>query len=242
MSGLDVAFMTAREPFADSALNWYKDVGYFEDQLKAQLALPAEERTGLLGRFADLKEADPESAHLTDDMFATVAVSLFGAGAVSTSAFLVLAVLALLQRPELIGYLRAHPERLGGAVDELLRWNLSVGDGLPRLATADVQVGDVLVKEGELVLVLLEGANFDPEAFEDPDVLDLERKGPNPNLAFGAGRHFCPASALGRAHAEIALEVLVGRLPGLRLAVPAENLVWRTGFIKRLPERLPVAW
>ncbi|WP_330332744.1 cytochrome P450 [Streptomyces sp. NBC_00536] len=242
MSGLDVAFMTAREPFADSSLNWYKDVGYFSDALRAQLALPAEERTGLLGKFAELKEADPESAHLTDDMFATVAVSLFGAGAVSTSAFLVLAVLALLQKPELIGYLRAHPERMGKAVDELLRWNLSVGDGLPRIAMADIQVGDVLVKEGELVLVLLEGANFDPAAFERPDELDLERPAPNANLAFGAGRHFCPASALGRAHAEIALSVLVDRLPELRLAVPAENLVWRTGFIKRLPERLPVAW
>lgn len=242
MSGLDVAFMTAREPFADSALNWYKDVGYFADQLNAQLALPAEERTGLLGKFAGLKEADPESAHLTDDMFATVAVSLFGAGAVSTSAFLVLAVLALLQKPGLVGYLRTHPERMGKAVDELLRWNLSVGDGLPRIALSDIQVGDVLVKEGELVLVLLEGANFDPEAFENPDELDLERESPNANLAFGAGRHFCPASALGRAHAEIALEVLVERLPELRLAVPAENLVWRTGFIKRLPERLPVAW
>ncbi|WP_371617997.1 cytochrome P450 [Streptomyces sp. NBC_00454] len=242
MSGLDVAFMTAREPFADSALNWYKDVGYFAERLRVQLALPAEERTGLLGTFAGLKEADPESAHLTDDMFATVAVSLFGAGAVSTSAFLTLAILALLQKPELIGYLREHPERMGAAVEELLRWNLSVGDGLPRIAMADVQVGEVLVREGELVLVLLEGANFDPAAFERPDVLDLERESPAAHLAFGAGRHFCPATALARTHAEIALEVLVERLPGLRLAVPAENLVWRTGFIKRLPERLPVAW
>ncbi|MCB5166594.1 cytochrome P450 [Streptomyces bambusae] len=241
MAGLDVAFMTAAEPFADSTLNWYKDVGYFAAQLNAQLARPEAERTGLLGRFAGLKEADPESAHLTDDMFATVAVSLFGAGAISTSSFLVLAVLALLQRPELIGYLRAHPERMGRAVDELLRWNLSIGDALPRLAMADVQVGEVRVKAGELVLVLVEGANFDPAVFEDPDRLDLEREA-GPHLSFGAGRHFCPASALGRVHAEIALEVLVERLPGLRLAVPAENLVWRTGFIKRLPERLPVAW
>ncbi|WP_330298672.1 cytochrome P450 [Streptomyces sp. NBC_00503] len=242
MSGLDVAFMTAREPFADSALNWYKDVGYFAERLRVQLELPAEERTGLLGTFAGLKAADPESAHLTDDMFATVAVSLFGAGAVSTSAFLTLAILALLQRPDLIGYLREHPERMGAAVEELLRWNLSVGDGLPRIATADVQVGSVLIREGELVLVLLEGANFDPAAFENPDELDLERESPAAHLAFGAGRHFCPATALARTHAEIALEVLVERLPGLRLAVPAENLVWRTGFIKRLPERLPVAW
>ncbi|WP_455360896.1 cytochrome P450 [Streptomyces sp. SYSU K21746] len=236
MSGLDIAFMTSAETFDGSALNWYKDLGYMVEQLNA----PEGRRSGLLGKLAALRE-DPESAHLTDEMLATVAVSLFGAGAVSTSAFLVLAVLALLQRPELIGYLRTHPERIGRAVDELLRWNLSIGDGLPRLAMDDIQVGDVLVKKGELVLVLVEGANFDPAVFTDPERLDLDRTS-NPHLSFGAGRHFCPASALGRAHAEIALTALVERLPDMRLAVPAEQLVWRTGFIKRLPERLPVAW
>ncbi|MEV6653277.1 cytochrome P450 [Streptomyces sp. NPDC051219] len=236
MSGLDVAFMTSAETFEGSALNWYKDLGYMVEQLNA----PEGRRSGLLGKLAALRE-DSESAHLTDEMLATVAVSLFGAGAVSTSAFLVLAVLALLQRPELIRYLRAHPERIGRAVDELLRWNLSIGDGLPRLAMEDIQLGEVLVRQGELVLVLVEGANFDPEIFADPEKLDLDRAS-NPHLSFGAGRHFCPASALGRAHAEIALTALVERLPGLRPAVPAEQLVWRTGFIKRLPERLPVAW
>ncbi|MER7763299.1 cytochrome P450 [Streptomyces sp. NPDC097619] len=241
MSGLDTAFMTAAEPFADSALNWYKDVGYFVDRFQEQLERPAERRTGLLGRFADLREADPESSHLTDEMFATVAVSLFGAGAVSTSSFLVLATLTLLQRPELVTYLRTRPERTGAVVEELLRVNLSIGDGLPRIALDDVRLGEVLVKRGELVLVLVEGANFDPEVFDAPERVDPERES-NPHLSFGAGRHFCPASALGRAHAEFALAVLVERLPGLRLAVPAENLVWRTGFIKRLPERLPVAW
>ncbi|WP_327326206.1 cytochrome P450 [Streptomyces sp. NBC_01210] len=236
MSGLDIAFMTSSHTFEGSQLNWYKDLDYMVERLN----VPESERTGLLGRLAALRE-DEESAHLTDEMLATVAVSLFGAGAVSTSAFLVLAVLALLQRPELIGYLREHPERIGGAVDELLRWNLSIGDGLPRLALDDVQLGDVLVRKGELVLILVEGANFDPEVFENPGRLDLERAH-NPHLSFGGGRHFCPASALGRLHAETALAALVDRVPRLRLAVPEEQLVWRTGFIKRLPERLPVLW
>ncbi|MBT2397890.1 cytochrome P450 [Streptomyces sp. ISL-100] len=236
MSSLDIAFMTSAHPFEGSKLNWYKDVGYMVERLNA----PASERSGLLGELAALRE-DAESAHLTDEMLATVAASLFGAGAVSTSAFLVLAVLALLQRPELIGYLRNHPDRMGRAVDELLRWNLSIGDGLPRVALADVQLGDVLVRKGDLVLVLVEGANFDPEVFEDPETLNLNREH-NPHLAFGGGRHFCPASALGRAHAETALAALVDRMPRLGLAVPAEQLVWRTGFIKRLPERLPVLW
>ncbi|MFE4867850.1 cytochrome P450 [Streptomyces sp. NPDC056682] len=236
MSGLDVAFMTSAHTFEGAGLNWYKDLGYMVDRLNS----PDLDPDSLLGRLAALRQ-DQESAHLTDEMLATVAVSLFGAGAVSTSAFLILAILALLQHPDLVGYLREHPERMGRAVDELLRWNLSIGDGLPRLAVEDVPLGQVLIKKGELVLVLVEGANFDPEVFTDPERLDLERE-PNPHLSFGAGRHFCPATGLGRLHAETALAVLVDRLPGLRLAVPTEQLVWRTGFIKRLPERLPVLW
>ena len=236
MSGLDVAFMTSAHTFEGAGLNWYKDLGYMVDRLNS----PDLDPDSLLGRLAALRQ-DQESAHLTDEMLATVAVSMFGAGAVSTSAFLILAILALLQRPDLVGYLREHPERMGRAVDELLRWNLSIGDGLPRLAVEDVPLGQVLIRKGELVLVLVEGANFDPEVFTDPERLDLERE-PNPHLSFGAGRHFCPATGLGRLHAETALAVLVDRLPGLRLAVPAEQLVWRTGFIKRLPERLPVLW
>ena len=85
------------------------------------------------------------------------------------------------------------------------------------------------------------GANHDPSVFTDPDRIDLDRS-PNPHLAFGAGRHFCPASALGRVHAEIGLAGLLERLPGIRLAVPADTLVWRSWFIKRVPERLPVVW
>ncbi|MFJ1702827.1 cytochrome P450 [Kitasatospora sp. NPDC088346] len=176
-----------------------------------------------------------------DELLATVALSLFGAGAVSTSAFLLHAVIALARRPELARRLREEPAVIGRAVDELLRHNLSIGDALPRLALADVQVGEVLVKEGELVLVLIEGANHDPAVFPDPERIDFDRPA-NPHLAFGAGRHFCPASALGRTHAEIALTALVERLPELRLALPAEQLAWRPGFIKRLPERLPVIW
>ncbi|MFJ9517452.1 cytochrome P450 [Kitasatospora sp. NPDC101801] len=235
MGGIDVAFQTSPVPFEGSTPNWYKDLGYMLDRLNADPA-PTE---GLLGRFVRLRA---ERAELEDDeLLATVALSLFGAGAVSTSSFLLHAVIALAQRPELAERLRKEPELIGRAVDELLRFNLSIGDALPRIALTDVQVGEVLVRQGELVLVLIEGANYDPAVFPDPERIDFDRA-ENPHLAFGAGRHFCPASALGRTHAEIALQVLVERLPGLRLAFPAEQLAWRPGFIKRLPERLPVVW
>jgi mycocyclosin synthase len=137
--------------------------------------------------------------------------------------------------------LRAEPRRMSRAVDELLRFTLSIGHGLPRLAMDDIKLGNELVKAGELVLVCVEAANFDPDAFDSPDSFDIDRRR-NPHLTFGGGRHYCPASALSRLHAEIALTALLDRLPGLRLAVPSGQLVWRTGYIKRLPERLPVLW
>ncbi|KJK60031.1 cytochrome P450 [Saccharothrix sp. ST-888] len=236
-SGIDLAFVTSPEPFEGSTPNWYKDLGYLLDRLNADPA-PTD---GLLGRFVELRRSPDVSDRVDDDLLATVALSLFGAGTVSTSAFLLHAVIALLQRPELADRLRSEPTVIAPAVEELLRYNLSIGDALPRLATADVQLGEVLVRAGELVLVLIEGANHDPEVFPEPERIDFDRAS-NPHLAFGAGRHFCPASALGRTHAEIALQALVERLPELRPALPIEQLAWRPGFIKRLPERLPVLW
>ncbi|MFI6843898.1 cytochrome P450 [Kitasatospora sp. NBC_00085] len=159
---------------------------------------------------------------------------MFGAGAVSTSSFLLHAIIYLAQQPALAERLRREPALIGRAVDELLRVNLSIGDALPRIALADVRLGEVEVKQGELVLVLIEGANYDPAVFPDPEKIDFDRAD-NPHLAFGGGRHFCPASALGRTHAALAITALVERLPGLRLALPVEQLAWRSGFIKRLP-------
>ncbi|MGP4015409.1 cytochrome P450 [Saccharopolyspora sp. 5N708] len=237
MSGVDIAFITSPRPCEGFRANWHKDHEY----LRAKLRAATPDDPGLLGRFAALRAAEPESAGLTDENLATIGLSLFGAGAISTSAFLLHAVLALLRQPDAMRELRARPDQLGSGVDELLRYTLSIGDGLPRMATADVELGDVLVRAGELVLVLVEGANYDPAVFPDPHRLDLTRR-PNPHLSFGGGQHFCPASALGRAHAEVALGVLLDRLPEFRLAVPFEQLVWRTGFIKRMPERLPVMW
>ncbi|WP_035841180.1 cytochrome P450 [Kitasatospora azatica] len=237
MSGIDVAFITSPQPFEGSTPNWYKDLGYMLEKLNADPA-PKE---GLLGRFVELRRSPDVSDQVSDELLATVALSLFGAGAVSTSSFLLHAIIMLAQHPELAERLRGEPALIGRAVDEMLRVNLSIGDALPRIALADVQVGEVLVKQGELVLVLIEGANYDPEVFPDPERIDFDRQS-NPHLAFGGGQHFCPASALGRTHAEIAITALVERLPALRLALPVDQLAWRPGFIKRLPERLPMIW
>lgn len=235
MRSLDIAFMNSACPVAGARLNWDRDIAYMAERLDD----PA--TTGLMAELAALR-ADPDYDHLTDEMLATVGVTMFGAGVISTSGFLAMALVSLIQHPGLQAELVTDPGKTAAAVDELLRINLSIGDGLPRLATEDVRLGEVEVKAGDLVLVLVEGANFDPDAFPDPHTVDLGRANATAHLSFGGGRHYCPATALGRRHAEIALEVLLERMQGLRLAVPIEQLVWRTGFMKRIPERLPVMW
>ncbi|ELS55043.1 cytochrome P450 [Streptomyces viridochromogenes] len=235
MRSLDIAFMNSACPIAGARLNWDRDIAYMTERLDDPATM------GLMGELAALR-ADPDYAHLTDEMLATVGVTMFGAGVISTSGFLAMALVSLIQHPELHARLLADRTLVPAAVDELLRINLSIGDGLPRLATEDVRLGDVEVRAGDLVLVLVEGANFDPAAFPDPHTVDLGRENATAHLSFGGGRHYCPATALGRKHAEIALDTLLERMPGLRLAVPIEQLVWRTGFMKRIPERLPVMW
>ncbi|MFF5447852.1 cytochrome P450 [Streptomyces sp. NPDC012888] len=234
-ASLDIAFMNSACPVTGAKLNWDRDMAYMVDRLDDPATY------GLMAELAALRE-DPDYAHLTDEMLATVGVTFFGAGVISTMGFLTMAVFSLLQHPELVAELQADRSKIPAAIDELLRINLSIADGLPRLATEDMQLGDVLVKQGELVLVLVEGANFDPDAFENPNEVDLERPNNHAHLSFGGGGHYCPATALGKKHAEIAIETLLDRMPGLALAVPVDQLVWRTRFMKRIPERMPVMW
>ncbi|WP_128983269.1 cytochrome P450 [Streptomyces roseicoloratus] len=234
LRSLDVAFMNAPQEIEAARLNWDRDIAYMTERLDD----PA--TGGLMAELAALRD-DPEYAHLTDEMLATVGVTLFGAGVISTAGFLTMALVSVLTRPDVRDAL-AGGRGVTGAMDELLRVNLSIGDGLPRLALEDVRLGDVDVRAGELLLVLVEAANHDPAHFPEPLAFRPERENAADHLSFGGGRHYCPATALGKRHAEIALETVLERLPGLRLAVPSEQLVWRTNFMKRLPERLPVAW
>lgn len=232
---LHVAFMNSPRSIPAAGINWDRDM----DHMVARLDDP--ETTGLMAELAALRD-DPEYDHLTDEMLATVGVTMFGAGVISVMGFLTMALVSLIQHPELKAKLIAAPALIPAAVDELLRINLSIADGLPRIATETMQLGDVTVQEGELVLVLVEAANHDPAEFEDPHTVRLDRPNPNAHLSFGGGGHYCPATALGKRHAQIAIEVLLKRLPGIDLAVPIEQLVWRTGFMKRIPERMPVLW
>ncbi len=148
----------------------------------------------------------------------------------------------LCTRPQLMERMRAEPELRPQALDELLRYIPHRNAvGLSRIATEDVVIRGVRIREGDAVYVSYLAANRDPEVFPDPERIDFDRA-PNPHLAFGNGPHYCAGQVLARLEAELLVNTLVDRLPGLRLAVPPEDVPWRRGALIRGPEALPVSW
>ncbi|MFA3878577.1 cytochrome P450 [Streptomyces sp. MMCC 100] len=148
----------------------------------------------------------------------------------------------LLTRPELMARMRERPEARGTALDELLRWiSHRTSVGLARIALEDVEVHGTRIAAGDPVYVSYLAANRDPDVFPDPDRIDLDRE-PNPHLAYGNGHHFCTGAVLARMQTELLVDTLLERLPGLRLAVPADRVAWRRKTMIRGPRTLPCTW
>ncbi|MET8828701.1 cytochrome P450 [Streptomyces sp. NPDC004610] len=148
----------------------------------------------------------------------------------------------LLTRPELMSRWRQDVPGRGQLIEELLRFvphRSSVG--LARIALEDVELHGTTIRAGDPVYVSYLAANRDPEVFPDPDLIDPDRT-VNPHLAFGNGPHFCTGAVLAKLQTELLLTTLLTRLPGLHLAVPADQVEWRKKTMIRGPKTLPCAW
>ncbi|TDD93945.1 cytochrome P450 [Actinomadura rubrisoli] len=188
-----------------------------------------------------LVSARVEGDNLTDDEVNNLVRILLGAGHETTASQIPNFIFLLLDGG---GYARlsAEPELVPTAVEELLRYVPLITQGtFARFVLEDVEVGGTLLHPGDQVLVEPAAANRDPAAFDDPETLDLARKD-NPHLAFGHGLHRCVGAALARMELQIALATLTGRLPGLRLARPADQVPWHIDRFVRRPKELQVTW
>jgi cytochrome P450 len=178
---------------------------------------------------------------LSPDEVATMGTLLLVAGHETTANMTALSVLTLLRQPEQMRRLREDPALIPGAVEELLRYLSIVHTGLPRVATEDVEVNGRTIRAGDGVLLMINAANRDGEAFSEADTLDVGRDARR-HLAFGFGVHQCLGQPLARAELQIALEVLLDGLPKLRLAVPFEQIPFRHDMLIYGVHSLPIAW
>jgi len=121
-------------------------------------------------------------------------------------------------------------------VEECLRYESPV-QTTTRLVPEDVLYEGQTLLQGQMVLLVLGAANRDPEPFPDPDRLDITRAD-NRHLAFGAGSHYCVGAPLSRLEAQIAIPMLLRRLPRLQLG--PEPPQWRQSIAWRGLRTLPL--
>ncbi|AJC60751.1 MULTISPECIES: cytochrome P450 [Streptomyces] len=214
--------------------------GHLNDYLGGLIAQRRIEPTeDLLG---ELVAAPDDEDGLRDEELVSLGVSLLSAGQEATANQIGNFVYTLLTKPELWEKLVADPGLIPDAVEELSRYiPISASAGFTRIATADVELSGQTVRAGEAVVAELGMANRDPEVFEQPEEIDFHR-GNIPHVTFGHGVHHCLGAQLARMELRVVLTALMRRLPGLRLAVPADELTWRTERLIRGVEALPVRW
>ncbi|TML42575.1 MAG: cytochrome P450 [Actinobacteria bacterium] len=156
-----------------------------------------------------------------DELLATV-VLLLVAGHETTMNLIGNGLLALLRNPDQLELLRARPDLMSGAVEELLRYDSPVRLTV-RTALREAALDGVSIRAGDQVFAMIDAANHDPAVFVSPDVLDVTRDA-HCHAAFGAGAHYCLGAALARAEAQLAFSALVS-LPDLELAIDKPE--WR---------------
>lgn len=166
--------------------------------------------------ISKLVTSEFQGVRLSDEEVHSHVRLLFAVGATTTSDALSNLLWTLLHRPEILNRLRATPELRPAAVRELLRWDPPV-PLLPRMAAKDGTIAGVSIPAGSMILAGIASANRDPERFDQPDVFDIDRPDSDV-LTFGFGVKFCPGTHMAKQQLLAALDVLLERLPDLRLA------------------------
>jgi cytochrome P450 len=174
------------------------------------------------------------------DLLVGLTMLLLVAGHETTASMIALGVTGLLAHPEQLAKIMADPAAIPGAVEELLRY-FTVVDALPRIATADINVGGVTIPAGDGLLFSFTAANWDEEMFPDAGVLDTERAA-RKHMAFGYGIHQCIGQNLARAELEIVFSTLFTRVPTLQLATSLDELPFKRDSNIYGMDHLPVTW
>lgn len=188
-----------------------------------------------------LVEAKEGKDQLSSDEILGMLFLLLIAGHETTVNLIASGTLALLENPDQFAKLRNEPILIKSAIEELVRFVCPVETATERYAREDITIAGVTIPRGELTLAVIASANRDAGHFEQPDTLDISREN-NKHLAFGQGIHYCVGAPLARLEGQIAINTLIQRLPNLRLSVKPEQLRWRSNFVLRGLEALPVSF
>ena len=193
---------------------------YFRERVRELRVHPRE------GLINSLLTAEINGDRLTEEeVIANSIVTMVG-GQETTTNLIGNGLLTLLRHPAEMQRLRADPELIPSAVEELLRYE-SPSQHTARMAPCDLELGGRKITRRQAVIAIMGAGNRDPERFPDPDRLDLARAD-NRHLAFGWAAHFCFGAALARIEGQVSFATILRRMPNLALQqIP---LQWRTNL------------
>jgi pentalenolactone synthase len=221
--------------------------GYITELVRQRLRDPGDD---LLSNLLAAHRAEPED--FTLEKVIALGMTLLFAGHETTVTAIDTGAVLLATHPGQRAKLRGA-DQAPDAVEEILRGSLpranyfatprpdDIGGALPRWANTDLEVGGVLIREGEMVLLGLAHANVDDEFVGDDQGFDVTRQ-PNRHLTFGHGAHFCAGASLARLELQVVFAAVVRRFPGFSLAVPVEDLEPRTDLLTGGLKSIPVTW
>lgn len=205
---------------------------HFRAAVEARRAAPGGDLVSAMVR------AQEEDDRLSDLEIVSLCTQLVVAGNMTTTDLIGNGMHALLTHPDAFARLRAEPDLVPAAVEEMLRYDSPISD-TARIAREDLDLNGCPLHAGQTVTASIAAANHDPAVFDDPHRFSIGRDA-GAHLAFGTGVHVCLGAPLSRLEAQVAFRVLLERLPGLRLdpdrAPERRRLPFFQGFVT-LPVR-----
>ena len=210
-------------------------IAYLRDLAARKRAEPGDDL------LSGLVLAEAEGDRLSENELLSMIFVLIVAGHETTVNLIANGTLALFDHPDQFSRLRANPDLLRSAIEEMLRFSGPVEMSLSRWVREDTIFAGQQMRRGEQIFALLASDNRDEAQFPDPDVFDIARQ-PNRHLAFGTGIHACLGATLARLEGQVAFATLLSRLPDLALGIPRDQVEWRGGTFLRGLTRLPVTF
>jgi cytochrome P450 len=211
--------------------------GYLAKLMMVKMEEPADD---VLSDFAARIKAE----ELTLPEATMLAMILLIAGHETSATMITLGTALLLENPEQLAALRKidDTKAVAGAVEEILRYLTVAQFGQRRIASEDFEFEGVDIKAGDGIVVPLPAGNWDPQAFPEPEKLDLGREARH-HHAFGWGIHQCLGQQLARIELQVVYGTLYRRIPTLRLAVDRDELTFRpSDSLAAGIRELPVTW
>ena len=222
---------TTSEKYDTAQTATHEMAAYFRAMIVDRQARPQHD---LLSELTHLRDGDDR---LSEDELIALCILLLFAGHETTTNHLANGMATLMRFPDQMARWRADPVITSSAIEELLRYDGPSG-AIVRIVRGETSLHGKTLHDGDRVFLMMHAANRDPDAFADPDQLDLTRDG-RPHLAFGFGTHICLGFPLARTEGQVALPAVLNAFAHIEPAADAAP-AWINSLVFRGMHTLPV--